>query len=375
MRKGPHPLPLHLNLLSLASLETQEYSSRVAEPITRSQATELVRGIKLYQQHTYKVERPEKKSIWTFDTVKILQCNKTVMMDSLSKPILLIPSIVNRSYIFDLCEERSFAQWLCNQGYRVYLLDWGELTQSQEEINMEKVILERLLPAIKFLAQELNSKISILAYCMGGTLTLAAATRVENCISRMTLMATPWDFGRSNASLMQRLSLWSPSVLPVIETRGFLPASWTQALFASMDTQGSLKKFSKFANTEQNSLEAKLFVAVEDWLNDGVDLPGKLAENCLRSWFLENQPMQNKWKLGDNIVDITKLNIPILAIMAKRDKLVSVGSCLGITKNQNIKLLEPDCGHIGLIAGSHAIKDVWDPIGLWLSKDLNEVER
>lgn len=42
------------------------------------------------------------------------------------QPLLLIYSLINRPYIFDLVKGRSLIEFLCENGFDVYLLDWGK---------------------------------------------------------------------------------------------------------------------------------------------------------------------------------------------------------------------------------------------------------
>ena len=63
------------------------------------------------------------------------------------KPIFLVPSLVNRAYILDLMPGHSFTDYLKQEGWRPYLLDWGEPQQDSEALSLEAYITERLLPA------------------------------------------------------------------------------------------------------------------------------------------------------------------------------------------------------------------------------------
>src|ERR1039458_6356367 len=42
-----------------------------------------------------------------------------------STPILFVYALINRPYIFDLRPESSFVKFLIDQGYDVFLIDWG----------------------------------------------------------------------------------------------------------------------------------------------------------------------------------------------------------------------------------------------------------
>jgi polyhydroxyalkanoate synthase len=43
-----------------------------------------------------------------------------------------------------------------------------------------------------------------------------------------------------------------------------------------------------FANLDPDSNEARSFVALEDWINDGVQLSIQVPRSCARSWHRDN---------------------------------------------------------------------------------------
>ena len=43
---------------------------------------------------------------------------------------------------------------------------------------------------------------------------------------------------------------------------------------------------------------AALFVALEDWLNDGVPLPAPVARQCLAGWYGRNEPGRLAWRIA-----------------------------------------------------------------------------
>jgi len=72
---------------------------------------------------------------------------------------------------------------------------------------------------------------------------------------------------------------------PMLETWGELPLDLLQSLFTQVDPLLALRKFSRFGRLDGNSPQAANFVALEDWLNDGVPLPAAVARDCLAGWY------------------------------------------------------------------------------------------
>src|SRR5690606_406391 len=126
-------------------------------------------------------------------------------------------------------------------------------------------------------------------------------------------------------------------------------------------------KFRKFATMDQDSAEAHLFVATEDWLNDGLDLPPGVAQHCIMDWYGSNLPAQQKWHVGDLRVNLSDLDMPALVVASARDRLVPSESSLAMLSHlRKGALLQPSCGHVGMMTGRRAEEKLWQKLSAWL---------
>lgn len=326
----------------------------------------MLLGIQKYQNHPFKVDRPKLAEIWRAGEVTINALSGHAAKEG-EPVLLLVPSMVNKGYILDLMPERSMLRWLAGQGVTTYLLDWGNVVEDEGQQSAEGIVLQRLVPAIEFVAQKHAQKINVLGYCMGGTLLAGAAQHAAENITSVIYLAAPWDFHAGTQNMLNRVKFWSPSAFPAIEQKGHLPMDWMQMLFASLNPQSAAKKFAAFAEMDEDSDESKLFVAVEDWLNDGVDLPGPVAQQCIKEWFFENAPAAAKWVVGGEVINPAKSKLKTLVITSKKDRLVDYETAAAIADGmKGVKIIDTATGHIGMIAGSGAVKSVWSPIVQWL---------
>ena len=180
-------------------------------------------------------------------------------------------------------------------------------------------------------------------------------------------LASPWDFHAGEKSVGDHVRTGTPSALQMIEHKSELPMDWIQSVFAAANADRALHKFIKFADMEQDSDQARIFVAVEDWLNDGLDLPGGIARGCLLDWYGENKTASGAWRIGDTAIDLKALDMPALVVASARDRLVPEESSLamvGILPQGEV--LKPDCGHIGMMTGRKAEAAAWQPLARWL---------
>ena len=352
------PLPVHVALANAAIMKMEARGQD-----GKALVADMLRGIKLYQDHPY--HRPPNRMpvVWRDGTARLYHC-------AARKPVaaaLIVPSMINRAHILDLLPDKSFTRWLAAQGIDVYLLDWGDPAEEASAMTMDDIILRRLIPAIDAAAEQAGRKMPLygIGYCMGGTLLAAAAVRTGK-LAGAAFLASPWDFHAGDRVLQNHILAGTPSALQMMAARPALPVDWIQSVFAAVNEERTVHKFANFAAMNQHSREAELFVAVEDWLNDGLDLPAALARVCITEWYGENKPGKGQWIVDGAPVDPVAITGRTLLIAPSRDRLVPVESALALAKKlPQALVLNPDIGHIGMMTGKGA-EGVWGRVSAWL---------
>jgi polyhydroxyalkanoate synthase len=321
--------------------------------------SKMLLGIQLYQNHAFVPPVLPLEEIWRAGMVTLNAAQGYIYKEG-APAMVLVPSLINKAHILDLMEGRSLLRFLAGQGINAYLLDWGQSTADDAQKTVDDLVTQRLVPALKFLRSRAGGPVHALGYCMGGTLLTAAA--VHETPASLVMLAAPWDFHAGSQALLNRVKFWAPSAAPQIAEKGFLPMDWAQVVFASLDPFMAARKFSKFSEMDQESEEARLFVAVEDWLNDGVDLPSAMAQHCIQSWFMENAPGRRGWQVGGKNITPGAIQCSALIVASSQDRLVEYETAAALGSIKDAVILDPACGHIGMIAGREAQQKVWAPI-------------
>lgn len=358
MRSGPKPLPFQLGMASMASAGLAGGTAFDAQTLQ-----DFFKGIQKYQQHTYKRELGMLPCVWQAGQARLYNARPSGTIKH-AVPVVLVPSLVNRSDILDLLPDRSLLRWLAAQGFDTYLLDWGTPAEDEGQESMDRLLQDRLIPALEFL----QKKSLLLGYCMGGLFSAAASVLRPDLIRGCVMLATPWNFHDEKGALKARLSLMKPMALPYMKQYSRLPESWMQAVFATLDPEGSIRKFSSFARMPEDDPRVPMFVAVEDWLNDGLDLPAGVAMTCMEEWYERNLPFRGEWAVAGKVISAGAIAAPTLVVAAKDDRIVPLDSALAFA-DQRLKGDRLVCatGHVGLLAGKKAVSDIWKPICEWFA--------
>lgn len=322
----------------------------------RQRSGQFLRGIDAYRNHGYR------RKLSPVDTALTLGGTTVLDYGGDGAPILLVPSLVNRGYILDLSEDCSLARWLADQGLRPYLVEWGVPGDEEAGFGLEDYI-RRLIAILEELSRRHGGKVTLLGYCMGGILTLSASLQAPETVSRQILMATPWDFHSDGGNQAAILGGMRPWLDWVVATYDMLPTDVLQMFFTLLDPLLGLKKFTRFAGLDPASEQARAFVALEDWLNDGVPLTGPTARTCLQDWYGANKTAKGEWLVGGSPVLPEKCETPTLCLIPSSDRIVPPGSALALAgKLPRGVTVTPHAGHIGMVTSRRARDSVWQEI-------------
>lgn len=418
-RRGPRPLLLHLTLAMLRSSVSrgtspnwkhawQDSSAAIIEGLRASLASgdaeaafshavvnetlrqdaALIAGIAAYRRHPWHRTLTDPPSLWEEGGSRLLDYGRHARpgggphsagrhpdgthlagahSGEATPAVLFVPSLINRAYVLDLAPKHSMLRWLAGQGVRPLLLDWGWPNAAERQFTLTDYVAGRLERALAAAVRLSGGPVVLAGYCMGGMLAVAAAERRPDLVQALALLATPWDFHAEDADRARQAAACLPLLEPALSVAGTLPIDVLQMLFALLDPWSVARKYRAFSRLDPAAPAATLFVALEDWLNDGVPLAAPVARACLSGWYGENAPARGAWHVAGLPVDPGRLRLPCLVAAPARDRIVPPGSATALAERiPNAVLHVPAAGHVGMVAGSRAEAVLWRPLLAWL---------
>lgn len=399
-RTGPRPLPLHLGAAMMmwqssfaalpiarhgllpwkapldAKAATLQNDLEAANPDTLTaalsaetsrRAETFLSAIDAYRHHPYRRRMKEPSVIWSAGAARLLDYGALAGASPGAPVVLLVPSLINRAYILDLQPRRSFARYLVRRGLRPMLLDWGTPGAEEQTYGLDDYILTVLNGALSAACTAGGGPVALLGYCMGGLLTLPAALARPSDVAALINLATPWDFHADGGVQRDLVMAMFGPFRQVLGGLGNMPVDLLQAMFAGLDPLLALRKFTDFAALDSDSAKARNFVALEDWLNDGVPLAGPVADACLFAWYGENQTALGNWQVGGKPVRPEALTMPFLNVVPSSDRIVPPNSALALSDCvPHAETLRPSLGHIGMMVSPRAPRELWRGLADWL---------
>ena len=360
-------LPWHPKLAKTAADLTGQLMAADPEKLTAAMAQVLtgrlgglIAGIERYQNHPYRRDLPEPPILWRRGAARLFDYG-----GGSGRPVFMVPSLVNRYYVLDLSRRRSFARWLVGRGYRPLIIDWGTPGAMEQTFDLSDYVLGHLADAFDCAAALGDGPMPVVGYCMGGNLALALALARPQQTKGLALLAAPWDFHADDgpSPMANMAGQWEN----LVSAFPALPVDLLQTLFALLDPNLALRKFNHFATLDQASAAALDFVALEDWLNDGVPLVQAAARNCLVGWYGNNEPARGNWRIGGMPVVPEHFEGPALVAAPEQDRIVPARSARPLGRAlPNARMIAPPSGHIGMMVGSRAEAGLWTDIVDWM---------
>lgn len=296
-----------------------------------------------------------------------------------AQPLLCVFALVNRPYVLDLLPHKSVVRQFLNRGFDVYLVDWGEPTPADSDRTLHDYIEGHLHGVVHHLIAACDvDQVSLLGYCMGGTMSAMYTSLHQDLVRNFILMAAPIDW----TDRSQLLSVWTDSkyfdVDNLVDTLGNIPPEFLGTSFKMLRPVENY--FSKWIGFYERMTDEKFleeFFAMETWSNDDIPIAGEVYRDFVKFGLQQNLLIQGRFPLGPELINLRHITCPVLNLVADADHLVPCGQSLPFNRyisSKDYEVLRVKAGHIGLAVGTRAHKELWPKACDWLAARSDSVD-
>ncbi len=327
----------------------------------------------LQQLDEVRVGLTPKEVIYREDKLKLFryQSEKTPGRKRCKTPLLICYALVNRPYMVDLDQERSFVKRLLELGLDIYLIDWGYPDAADRYLDMDDYINDYITHcADQVLEHSGHDQLNLLGICQGGTLSLCYTALNPDKVKNLVTMVTPVDF-KTPDNMLSHLAQQIDIDLAV-ETYGNIPgAMLNDAYNALMPMRLGLQKNLNTPRHLKDPASALHFLRMEKWIYDSPDQAGEMFRQFLTTFFKENGFINHSVTIGGRSVDLKVITQPVLNVYGRSDHLVppSASRALkGLTSSREYSEYEVASGHIGVFVSAKSQTEVAPAIADWLKQ-------
>ncbi len=288
-----------------------------------------------------------------------------------TRPILLVPSLINRWYVLDLRPGASLVEALVGAGFDVWLLDWGVPEAEDRYLDWDSV-LKRLGRAARRVQRETgHASIGLLGYCMGGTLSAIYAAQHADSIAAFVTLCAPIDFSQGGALRRMVDPSWFDA--DALADAGNIAPDQMQAGFSMLRPTLEVAKLMSQPDLALDPVARDAFRALDAWASDNIPFPGEAYRRYITEMYQRNELITGTHRVNGQPVQLGKIKCPTLVITASRDAIcppLAATALLRHVGSTDTSVLEVPGGHVGAVVGSRAAKEMYPGLTRWLAPRL-----
>lgn len=318
------------------------------------------------------IDRPQvgttpKDVVWRRDRAELWRYRSDQV--SVGTPVLVVMSLVSRSYILDLYPGMSFVQALRDAGFDAYLLDWG-IPDERDAGNGLSTYVDDLLPAAIDAVLDTSGadEVNLIGYCYGGVLSLLlGAAHPDLPVASLVTMATPVDY--TEMGMFGRMfdgGRLDPQDL--IDETGNVPPEVIRNAFRVLKPTADLTQYAVLWEKLWDDKQMEGFQVMGQWTRDHIPFPGKAFRETV-DLMRDGAFMQDRVRLDGRLLSLADLTWPVLNVVAAKDHIVPSAAALPVCDlvgSARAETLELPAGHVGLVMGRAAATTTLPQIFGWL---------
>jgi polyhydroxyalkanoate synthase subunit PhaC len=330
------------------------------------------------------VNRPEiaqtpKDVVWRRDKAELWRYRREEGQQvTIAQPILIVHSLVSKSYVLDLQPNNSMVRYLLGEGFDVFLLDWGVADAVEAQNTLEDYVDGYIPEAVEATIVESGAaELTLIGYCFGGVLTLLlmAGHQDELPVRNLVTLATPADYSKMGF-MSQMFASGRLDPEDVIDETGLVSATRMDEGFQSLKPTDQLVQQVNLLQNLWNDQFVEGFLAMNQWARDQVPFPGAAFRQTVQILIRENALMKGVVPFGRGEVRLKDITVPYLNAFAEQDGIVPAAASEPLTSlvgSSDASELRLQSGHVGFVAGRQAAKVARPQIADWIRRHSDEI--
>lgn len=250
-------------------------------------------------------------------------------------PLFLVYSLVNQPFILDLAEGNSMIEAFIKNGFDVYLLDFGQPGHEDKDMTADDFITEYIQRGVqRALRHSGADEITVIGYCLGGTIAAMYATIAEEPIKNLVLTVSPIDF-----SVVPFFDQWA-NVLKrgevsfdhLFDVMGILPAKSIQAGMRLVTNPIYYTPYLSLLNKAYDDEYIEKWKRINKWTNGHIPFTAAAMKQLMNDIGKYNKLADGGLIIDGKKAELSNITANLLVVSTDLDRLV--------LKEQNIRVVD-----------------------------------
>lgn len=286
-------------------------------------------------------------------------------------PVLLVPPLMVKPFIFDLYPGRSMVEFLLKRGFPVYLVDFGEPDDADAYVTLDNYVVDWMPAACSAVKKSAaSSEVSLLGYCMGGLFALShVAANRDRSVRNIVSIGAPVDAAKMGLfAWMAKLAGGQTEFL--VRRIGNVPGGLSSTVFRLLTPMKNVTRYADLFMNMWNHEYVNGFDAMNQWVSQFIDYPQSAFLQFERDFVRRNKLVKGQMAFRGKVADLRHLNAALLVFAGRSDQIApvpAVRALLDAVGSVDKQFLLVPGGHMGVFAGAGAAEHVWLPAAEWLA--------
>jgi polyhydroxyalkanoate synthase len=250
-------------------------------------------------------------------------------------PLIIFPPWINRFYILDLNEKKSFIRWAVAQGITVFVVSWKSADESMRDFTMDDYVVRGQVDAIDTVRELLKvDDVHLIGYCVAGTTLAATLALLEardeaDKVASATFFTAQVDFSEAG-DLNLFINDDQMQMIEQLSDKGYMDGRYMAATFNMLRGRDLIWNY-----VTNNYLLGEDYVPFDllHWNSDTTNLPAKWHQAYLRDLYRDNKLVQPGGVTVDGTpINLMKVRTPTYVQAGREDHIAPAHSVWKITR-------------------------------------------
>lgn len=302
--------------------------------------------------------------------------------------VFVVPLAINMS-IYDLYPYRSLVKYFQQQGFAVYVIDWGKLNIHNRHFNFLTFIDHYIPLCIQSILKHSDSEqISLHGWSMAGIfVTLYTALHQPNFVKNLMVLGSPIDSYKSGRNgqffaYLNRIISKSKAIQQQIY-QGKIPKRLLHTTgrlntfgFKIIDPIGWFQSHKNLLLNLDDHETLYEHATIGGFLNRMIDYPGGINQDMLFNVWLRNPLKTGLITLNEKSIALKNIRCSLLVAAGTTDQLVTAEAAQPLTQltsSTDVTFTLIPGGHLGLMSSKRSADEFWPQLAQWLSERSSKI--
>ncbi|WP_237562805.1 alpha/beta fold hydrolase [Bacillus dakarensis] len=279
----------------------------------------------LWNKDDLKVGQTPRSAIWKRNKATLWYYPAAAKSKKHQTPLFLVYSLVNQAYILDLGPGSSMIEGFTKQGYDVYMLDFGSPRYEDKHLTLGHYVIDYIQTGVqRALTHSSAAEITVIGYCLGGTLAVMYAALANEPIKNLVLFAAPIDFSKVPYmdNWHKALKEGDLKVDELIDEYGVVPARVMELFFRIVTGPVNVSPYLALLGRSDDQKYVERWRRFDKWVKDHVPFAGTALKELIHDLVIANKLIKNKLVIRKNKVNLKKIKANLFVVSTEGDQLI-----------------------------------------------------